>query len=85
MFKKIIAVLLAVLMITGLVGCGGEKPKDETRATINPKQAIPLMRPLKPTNPNPPLTRMMSAKSLLSSIQRERLKKRFCLITKSQK
>ena len=31
MFKKIIAVLLAVLMITGLVGCGGEKPKDENK------------------------------------------------------
>ena len=31
MFKKIIAVLLAVLMITGLVGCGGEKPEDENK------------------------------------------------------
>ena len=77
MFKKIIAVLLAA--------AEGKSPKMKTRATINPKQAIPLMRPLKPTNPNPPLTRMMSAKSLLSSIRRERLKKRFCLITKSQK
>ena len=37
MFKKIIAVLLAVLMITGLVGCGGEKPKDENKGNDKPK------------------------------------------------
>ena len=85
MFKKIIAVLLAVLMITGLVGCGGEKPEDENKGNDKPKTSDTTDAPVETDEPNPPLTRMMSAKSLLSSIRRERLKKRFCLITKSQK
>ena len=54
MFKKIIAVLLAVLMITGLVGCGGEKPKDENKGNDKPKTSDTTDAPcLLYTSPSP--------------------------------
>ena len=85
MFKKIIAVLLAVLMITGLVGCGGEKPKDENKGNDKPKTSDTTDAPVETDEPEPTVDPHDVGESLLSSIRRERLKKRFCLITKSQK
>ena len=53
MFKKIIAVLLAVLMITGLVGCGGEKPKDENKGNDKPKTSDTTDAPVETDEPEP--------------------------------
>ena len=53
MFKKIIAVLLAVLMITGLVGCGGEKPEDENKGNDKPKTSDTTDAPVETDEPEP--------------------------------
>ena len=53
MFKKIIAVLLAVLMITGLVGCVGEKPEDENKGNDKPKTSDTTDAPVETDEPEP--------------------------------